>query len=120
MSETDEITNPLLAALCKAYPQGLFYRRNVGAMKIGNRYIRFGINGQADIAGIINGRAYEIETKAKRGKQSAAQKNWQRAVERAGGVYVLAYSVDDALDIISRDIIPAAAVVNLRVDSGVT
>ena len=74
MSETDEITNPLLAALCKAYPQGLFYRRNVGAMKIGNRYIRFGINGQADIAGIINGRAYEIETKAKRGKQSAAQK----------------------------------------------
>ena len=97
MTETD-ICKAILAAICKRYSgRGLFYRRNVGAIKIADRYVEFGIAGQADIAGILGGDAYEIEIKSATGRQSPAQKRWQSAVERAGGVYILARSVEDCL-----------------------
>ena len=104
MSETSEVTSPLLAALCKTYPGSLFYRRNVGAMKKGNSFVRFGLVGQADIAGILNGLAIEIETKIGKNGQSKEQKLWQAAVERAGGIYILAYSVKDGLEAIHSQI----------------
>lgn len=55
----------------------------------------FGIPGQPDIFAIIQGRFVGIEVKTVVGKQSKDQKNWQRNCERAGGLYILARSVDD-------------------------
>lgn len=97
MSETD-IVNETLIRLCKTFPNGLWYRRNVGAMRVDNRMIRFGMQGQADIGGILNGRAVEIELKTATGRQSDSQKNWQSAVEKSGGVYILARSPDGVIE----------------------
>lgn len=41
------------------------------------------------------GRAFAIECKFGKGKQREAQKNWQAAWERRGGLYILAYSMAD-------------------------
>ena len=52
------------------------------------------------------GRAFAIEVKTARGQQREAQKNWQKAWEKRGGIYVLARSVEDvykALDISADD-----------------
>lgn len=64
----------------------------------GTRPVRYGVNGQADISGILMGKGtrLEIECKAeKSGYQSKVQKAYQRGIERFGGVYILARSVDD-------------------------
>ena len=55
----------------------------------------FGIPGQPDIFAIIQGRFVGIEVKTVVGRQSKDQKNWQRNCERAGGLYILARSVED-------------------------
>lgn len=46
--------------------------------------------GTADISATINGRSVKIEVKIGRDVQSKAQKDYQRAIERAGGVYYIA------------------------------
>lgn len=45
--------------------------------------------------GEVAGQAFAIEVKAARGQQREAQKNWQKAWEKRGGIYVLARSVED-------------------------
>ena len=75
MSETD-ILKKCLVALCKTYAgRGLFYRRNTGAMETTQGFIRFGIAGMADIGGIVDGYALEIEIKSAKGTQKEPQKN---------------------------------------------
>ena len=81
-----------------ALPNALFWRQNVGVgASFGGRVMRFGVPGMADIGGVFRGRHVEIEVKASSGRQSKQQRRWQRAVERAGGVYVLARTPDEAL-----------------------
>jgi hypothetical protein len=41
------------------------------------------------------GLAFGIEVKAAKGTQREAQKNWQKAWEKRGGIYILARSVED-------------------------
>lgn len=102
MIETD-ILKKTLTELCKTYAgKGLFYRRNVGGMQTANGFVKFGLPGQADIAGILYGIAWEIEIKIATGKQTCDQANWQKAVERAGGVYILTRSPEDCLEQIVR------------------
>lgn len=50
--------------------------------------------GTADISATIRGRAVKIEVKMK-DRQSDAQKQYQEAVERAGGMYWLCHSFDE-------------------------
>ena len=59
--------------------------------------VRFGMPGQADISGIMRpgGRRIEIECKTKNGRQSKEQQAWQRMIEWAGGLYVIARSIED-------------------------
>ena len=66
-------------------------------MKTKDGFVKFGLPGMGDISGIINGMAIEIEVKSEKGKQSEQQKNWQIAVERAGGIYILTNSVEDCI-----------------------
>jgi len=82
-------------------------RKAMNALRAGNyslaytilaqaRPIKFGVNGQADITGLLaDGRRLEVEVKGKGGRQSDAQKAFQGIIERMGGVYVLARCVDD-------------------------
>jgi hypothetical protein len=97
MSETETMRQIMLAI--SGLPGALFYRRNVGvARTIRGEMVRFGIPGQADIGGIYRGRAVEVEVKTDDGRLSAAQKRWMMAVERAGGVFVVARNPADALE----------------------
>ena len=72
------------------------WRSNAGVARMGNRVVRFGVPGQADLTGILaDGRRLEIEVKSPTGRQTQDQKNYQRMIERFGGVYVLARCVED-------------------------
>jgi hypothetical protein len=58
--------------------------------------VRFGIPGQADLTGLLPGGVrLEVEVKGAAGRQTEEQRAFQRMIERFGGVYVLARSVDD-------------------------
>lgn len=98
MSET-EIMRAILTAV-GSLPGALFTRRNVGVFRSldGKMVVRCGIPGQADIAGAYKGRFVEIEVKTEAGRLSPDQKRWKLAVERAGGVFVLARNPADALE----------------------
>ena len=72
------------------------WRQNTGVARHNGRVVRYGIPGQADLSGILAGGVrLEIEVKTVKGRQSDAQKNWQKMIEKYGGVYILARSVDD-------------------------
>lgn len=72
------------------------WRANVGVARIGNRVVHFGVPGQADLTGILPGGVrLEVEVKSADGRQTEEQRNFQRMIERFGGVYVLARSVED-------------------------
>ena len=72
------------------------WRNNSGAMKTdaGHMYF-FGTPGSPDVLAIHEGVFYGIEVKKVGGKQSENQKAFQAGLEKAGGKYVLAMSVDD-------------------------
>ena len=72
-----------------------FFRNNVGAMKTARGFIRFGIPGSPDIILVIKGQFIGIEVKSGKGEQSIRQKEFQTALEHAGGRYILARSIQD-------------------------
>lgn len=77
------------------------WRANAGRAVFDGRVVAFGVPGQADLTGILPGGVrLEIEVKGPRGRQSREQADYQRMIERFGGVYVLARSVDDVWDAI--------------------
>ena len=107
MSETSELVLPALAALCKRWPDGVWTRRNVGAARYRTKagrlqLVRFGMSGMADITGIWRGLAWELEAKMPGERQSERQENWQRAVERGGGIYILFHDVGGLLATVDR------------------
>jgi hypothetical protein len=79
-------------------PDVLVYRCNVVVAKRGRKQVRSLPNGHPDILAIHQGRYIAIEAKTETGRQSQRQKLFQQAVERAGGVYVIARSVSDVLE----------------------
>jgi hypothetical protein len=50
--------------------------------------------GTADISATINGRSVKVEVKIGRDKQSSKQMEYQKRIEEAGGVYVIARNFD--------------------------
>lgn len=73
------------------------WRQNTGAALTKNGMVRFGVPGQADITGLLipSGRRIEIEVKDAKGRQRESQKNFQAMIEKSGGIYILARSVED-------------------------
>ena len=51
--------------------------------------------GASDLHICYYGKFIAIECKSEKGKQSPEQKLYQKAVENSGGIYCLAYSIDD-------------------------
>lgn len=98
-------THADLVAACLVWltlmkPTGLFYKSNTGSFageyNGRKRFVKFGTPGLADITGVLpGGRAIYVECKVGRDKQSDKQRAFQASVERAGGLYVLARSIDD-------------------------
>lgn len=72
------------------------WRQNTGVARMGGRIVAFGIPGQADLSGLLpGGIRLEIECKTEDGRLSIEQRNFQCMIQRFGGVYVVARSVDD-------------------------
>ena len=73
------------------------------ALEAAQRVIRFGIEGGADLSGILaGGRRLEVEVKSERGRQSEEQVAFQRMIERFGGLYILARSAEEAEEMLAR------------------
>lgn len=77
-------------------PHGLVWQNNTGALfNRAGRLVRYGFPGSPDILACINGRMIGIECKVGRDRLSAAQTRFHAALELAGGVYIIARSIDD-------------------------
>ena len=57
-----------------------------------------GTNGTADISATIKGRSVKIEIKYGKDRQSEAQKQYQAAIERSGGVYLIVRDFDEFIN----------------------
>ena len=53
-----------------------------------------GKDGTADISATFNGISVKVEVKAGNDRQSDAQKEYQRRIEAAGGIYIIARNFD--------------------------
>jgi hypothetical protein len=85
--------------------EGVAYRINNGAVFDRKKGVyRKGVQrrGIPDIIGIIDGRFIGIEVKIGKDRQSADQKEIEKEIGDAGGVYFIAKSYDDYLEKIAR------------------
>lgn len=91
-----QIQNEILAEF-GARKDMRIWRQNTGAALTKNGMVRFGVPGQADITGLLipSGRRIEIEVKDAKGRQRESQIKFQAMIEKSGGIYILARSVDD-------------------------
>jgi hypothetical protein len=80
------------------------FRMQVGAMKRGNRYVPFGIKGQADIlcfpktkmgCGAVHPFPVWVETKRLGSKQSPEQRAFARMVTADGHEYCVVHSAEE-------------------------
>ena len=79
----------------KTFTDVLGHRRRIGSM---TWIPTTGTRGSADISATIYGASVKIEIKQGRDKQSEAQKDYQRAIETAGGYYVVVRSFQEFYD----------------------
>lgn len=116
-----EIQKRILLALAKEFhPHGLFWTRDVGlfvpvaaikqaiseiirganplAVLKRIRKMQVGLPGEPDIQGVVCGLWIGIEVKTAKGQQRDTQKTFQIAVEKAGGIYIIARSQDEAVE----------------------
>ena len=94
----NQITAELLIEIPKLWPQVRVWRANVLAGKIGDRFVRAGVKGQGDLSGIgPKGIRIELEIKAKRDRMRPEQIAFRDMILRAGGIYIEARSVEQAL-----------------------
>jgi hypothetical protein len=89
--------------------QILYIRNNTGVArperKDGSKgFVRFGSVGSADIIGCLpGGRFFAIECKAGRGKLTPAQVEFQRKTIREGGLHIVAYRVEDVIEVLEAE-----------------
>lgn len=77
------------------------WRNNTGAMastyKGKSRFMRFGVKGSPDIYVLQLGQLMGIEVKAGKNFQSQAQREFEVAFARAGGIYLVAWCLEDVI-----------------------
>jgi len=79
-------------------PDSFFWRANTGAAKTARGFVHFGLPGQSDVLGLVRGRFVAVELKSEDGRLRPEQRAFRDRVLRAGGIYIVARSVDDALN----------------------
>jgi len=87
-----DLVNQILLYLS---PLGVAWSNATGAVKTEDRFLRYGLKGSSDILACIGGRFVGVEVKVGRDRQHPEQAKFERAIVNAGGVYILARSVDD-------------------------
>jgi hypothetical protein len=76
----------------KTYTDVLGHARQIGSIKWTKGT---GTKGTADISATIKGRSVKIEVKIGRDRQSDHQREYQKQVEAAGGIYFIARNFDE-------------------------
>ena len=84
------------------------YRQNTGAFRkdytrkrdgvTKTSFIKFGTPGASDIVCVVKGFYIAIEVKDHKGKQDPDQLEFQKALEKSGGYYILARSLEDVMN----------------------
>ena len=100
MKETD-IQRQILDFLkfCKVFA----WRNNTRTVWVAGRPIKFGIVGAGDIIGVLpGGRFLSIEVKRPKGKAAPAQEQFRDAINAAGGLAIIARSVEDVAEEIKK------------------
>jgi hypothetical protein len=104
MSEANELTKELLVQIPEQFPQIRCWRNNRVKARVKGaggriRFMDAGVDGQADISGIMGpyGRRLEIEVKAGDDRLSQDQKDFRDMILRHGGIYIEARGVEGAL-----------------------
>jgi hypothetical protein len=95
-----EVQTQILNALALI---GVFaWRNNTGCVRSSykgrERFIRYGKVGSSDIFALRKGIFYGIEVKSAKGKQSHEQAEFQRMIEKSGGRYILAHSLNEFMN----------------------
>jgi hypothetical protein len=68
--------------------------------------VSYGSVGSSDIVACLpGGRFLAIECKAGKGKMTPEQVEFQREIIRQGGLFVLAYRVEDLIEAIRREVV---------------
>lgn len=93
------------ACLAHLHIRGIVaWRNNTGAVKTGDRFIRYGAVGSPDIIGLLpNGRFLGVECKVGKRKQTPDQVAFGEAITNSGGVYIVARTVDDVADMLDAN-----------------
>jgi len=83
------------------------WRNNSGSGRVQRKngytgYIKFGLEGSADIIGCYMGRFIAIEAKSAKGKTSSEQDRFIEEINRCGGYAIVARSLDDAKALIAN------------------
>lgn len=102
-SETD-IQAEIEAAL-NALPGVRVWRQNAGSVRKGRHTIKLAPDGAGDLSGIVwPGFRLEVEVKRLRGTQRESQEKFERELREVGGLYVVARSVEAAVDGVVREL----------------
>ena len=106
MRKTKGQPESIVLSQCLMYlrVRGIYcWRNNVGATKIGNRYMSFGMPGSSDILGILpNGKFLAVECKKEKGGiLSDKQVEFLNRIKENGGVAVVVHSVNELEKIIT-------------------
>lgn len=96
--QAERISNTGRAMVTKGPKDQLFNRRFDEIKWIPGQ----GTNGTADISATIRGKSVKIEVKIGKDRMSQAQKEYQQAIQRSGGVYLVAKTFDQ----IYNDLLP--------------
>ncbi len=101
MSETAIVAATLLAL--SKLPGVRVWRNSTGVLRVGDRAVRFGLTGSADILGLLapSGRLIAVEAKTPTGKQTPEQKSFESMVTKYGGLYLLIHSAEEAVVLIT-------------------
>jgi|SRR5580698_1886100 hypothetical protein len=114
MTPANRLTAEILLAVSKQFPDVKLWRNNrVDAMAVGAggrmRRVKAGIDGQADLTGIIGGIQtgfrgcrLEIEVKAHKDRMRPSQVTFGAMIELHGGIYIEAREVEATLEELSR------------------
>lgn len=93
----ESVIQRLIIARLNLLPGVKVWRQSTGVARHGGRVVRYGIPGQADITGLVDGRRIELEVKTATGRVRPEQKAYGVMIRQYGGVYAVVRSIDDAL-----------------------
>ena len=99
-----KLVNECLVELSRAGV--LAWKNHTGAGRsFAGNVMRFGLKGSADILAVLppNGRFAAIECKTGSGVQKTQQQKFEKAVLLRGGLYLVARSAADALDLVEQE-----------------